>query len=263
MSTLTQRFDAICERIEKAALRSGRKPEAVQLVAVSKLHGAEAVAELARYWAKHGSAGARRPTFGENYMQEARAKMPEVAELLGPGAVDVHWHFVGHVQSKKAKDVTGVFDLIHSVDSLKLATALQKARQSRTDSSPVRLNDPPPRPQAVLIQVNVGKEEQKSGVDAQELEELITGIAAMPELSLQGLMCLPPLAEIGDASRPYFIMLRELRDKMRASCSLPLPHLSMGMSDDFEAAIEEGATLVRIGTDIFGPRTAKPSPISL
>lgn len=254
MSSLSQRFDSICERIEKAAAASGRKSEEVQLVAISKFHSAELVAELARHWASHISPAANIPTFGENYMQEAREKMPAVKQLLGAQTPAPHWHFTGHVQSKKAKDVVGAFDLIHSVDSLKLASALAKAWQSRVAASPVGLHDPAPGPQAVLVQVNVGKEAQKSGVDPQELEELLAGIAAMPELSLQGLMCLPPLAEIGEASRPYFVMLRELRDAMRARSSLPLPHLSMGMSDDFEAAIEEGATLVRIGTDIFGPR---------
>lgn len=256
MTALTQRFDSICERIENAASRAGRQPGDIQLVAISKLHGAESVSALARYWADRGGPGSsRRPVFGENYMQEAREKIPAVASLLGKSGPEPIWHFTGHVQSKKAKDVAGYFELIHSVDSLKLAVALQKAWQNRVASRPIGIDDAPPSPQAVLVQVNVGREEQKSGADPEALEELLTGIAAMPELSLQGLMCLPPLTEIGEASRPYFVMLRDLRDKMRSLCSLPLPHLSMGMSDDFEAAIEEGATLVRIGTDIFGPRT--------
>lgn len=254
MSSLTQRFDIICERMEKAILRSSRSPDSVQLVAISKLHGAEAAAELARYWSTHTSACANTPTFGENYMQEAREKMPVVAELLGNAVPAPHWHFTGHVQSKKAKDVAGAFDLIHSVDSLKLAEALQKAWKNRVASRPVGLHEPPPPPQAILVQVNVGREEQKSGVSPEGLEKLLTGIAAMPELDLKGLMCLRPISEIGAASRPYFVMLRELAEKMRQRCALSLPHLSMGMSDDFETAIEEGATLVRIGTDIFGPR---------
>lgn len=250
MSALTERFDAICERIDRAVARSGRTPDSVQLVAVSKTHGADAVAELARHWSKKPST----PVFGESYMQEAREKIPEVAAMLGGANAALHWHFVGHVQSRKAKDLAGNFDLIHSVDSLKLAEALQKAWQNRVSGRPVALDEAAPAPQPVLIQVNVGREPQKSGVDPDELEALATCVAAMPELKLEGLMCLPPLAEIGDASRPYFIMLRELRDKTSASCGLALPRLSMGMSDDFEAAIEEGATLVRIGTDIFGKR---------
>lgn len=254
MSSLTQRFDTICERMEKAVSRSARPAQNVQLVAISKFHSAPKVTELARYWAAHASPSADTPTFGENYMQEALEKMASVKELLGPEASTVRWHFTGHLQSKKAKEAAGAFELIHSVDSLKLALALQKAWQNRVASAPRGLHDRPPTPQAVLVQVNVGREEQKSGVAPEALEELLSGIAAMPELSLQGLMCLPPLAEIGESSRPYFVMLRELRDKMRTRCSLALPHLSMGMSDDFESAIEEGATLVRIGTDIFGPR---------
>ena len=254
MDTLTQRFDAICERIKKATARSGRKIDDVQLIAVSKLHDAATVAELAHYWVKHSSPCAHTPVFGENYMQEAREKMPVVNGMLGAAASRLRWHFTGHLQSKKAKDIVGLFDLIHSVDSLKLASSLQRAWQSRVATQPVGLHEEAPAPQAILIQVNVGREEQKSGVDPESLEELVNGIAAMPELNLQGLMCLPPLSEIGTASRRYFVMLRELRDAMRVRTAQPLPHLSMGMSDDFEAAIEEGATLVRVGTSIFGPR---------
>lgn len=256
MSKLTDRFDAICARMAEAARASGRLPSSVQLVAVSKFHGADKIAELARHWReKHPEAG--NPAFGESYMQEARDKMPETVSLLADqgASADMAWHFVGHVQSKKAKDIVGHFDLIHSIDSLKLAEALNKAWQTRVASSPVGLDEAAPRPQAVLVQVNVGREAQKSGVDPDRLEELISGITAMPGLSLRGLMCLPPIAEIGDSSRPYFIMLRELRDRAEKLAGIRLPELSMGMSDDFEAAIEEGATLVRIGTDIFGPRT--------
>ena len=257
MSALTDRLDAIRDRIERAALRSGRTAKDVQLVAVSKFHGAGPIAELAAHWARSGT-----PAFGESYMQEARDKMPEVDSLLSrmgtPGGERsgsrVRWHFVGHLQSRKAKDVVGGFDLIHSMDSIKLADALHKAWQSRVAGRPVGLDEPAPGPQAVLVQVNVGREPQKSGVDPDGLEALIEGIAGMPGLDLRGLMCLPPLAEIGEHSRPFFTMLRELRDRAQASCGVALPHLSMGMSDDFEAAVEEGATLVRIGTDIFGPR---------
>lgn len=261
MSALTERFEAIQARVSGAAARSGRGPESVRLVAVSKLHPAASVAELAEYWAAHRDApGAARPLFGESYMQEAREKMPAVRELLaarrpeGGLAATPEWHFIGHVQSKKARDVAGRFALIHSVDSLKLAQALQKAWQTGAATEPVGLDEAAPGPQKILVQVNVGREEQKSGVAHEALEPLLLGIAAMPELSLEGLMCIPPLAEIGGGSRRYFVMLRDLRDSMETACGLALPELSMGMSDDFEAAIEEGATLVRIGTDIFGPR---------
>lgn len=249
MSTLTDHFDRVLDRLERAAIRSGRSRDAVRLVAVSKTHGADAVARLALHWSAVG-----RPTFGESYMQEAREKMPEVAALLAGSGVTAEWHFVGHPQSKKAKDIVGGFSLIHSLDSLKLASALQKAWRTHAAGAPVGLHDPAPKPQGVLIQVNVGREAQKSGVDPEGLEALVNSVLSMPELDLQGLMCLPPLAEIGEHSRPYFEMLRTLRDAMEARCGVKLPHLSMGMSDDFETAVEEGATLVRIGTDIFGAR---------
>ncbi len=251
MNALRERFDAILERLGRAAARSGRQPGAVRLVAVSKLHGAGTVADLAAYWAAKGQ-----PAFGENYMQEARDKMAETERLLAErgSAARPEWHFVGHVQSKKAKDVAGRFTLIHSVDSIKLASSLHKAWETRVAGTPVGLHAPAPTPQAVLIQVNVGREAQKSGVAPESLEELARAVLGMPGLALKGLMCLPPLAEIGEHSRPYFIMLRELRDSLQKSLGAPLPELSMGMSDDFEAAVEEGATLVRIGTDIFGAR---------
>lgn len=253
MSALTERFDSVRVRLEQAVARSGRPLDSVQLIAVSKVHGAGAVAELAAHWFGKG-----RPVFGESYMQEAREKIPEVAaQLLSSGSkAEACWHFVGHVQSRKAKDIVGCFELVHSVDSLKLACALQKAWQVRVAGAPVALEAPAPSPQAILVQVNVGREPQKSGIAPDDLEELVVAVAAMPELSLQGLMCLPPLAEIGEHSRTYFAMLRELRDRMERACGRSLPHLSMGMSDDFEAAVEEGATLVRIGTDIFGPRAS-------
>lgn len=249
MSSLTERFDGICERMARAAERSGRSPDAVRLVTISKLHGAEAVAELALHWA--GTRGDR-PACGESYVQEALAKKSDVAALLPDCPLD--WHFVGHIQSRKSRDVVGEFSLLHSVDSLKLAGALQKAWQARVRETPVGLHEPAPGPQELLVQVNIGREPQKSGVDPDELEELLSGIAAMPELRVEGLMCIPPNLDAPEEARRYFSLLRELRDAVSASCALALPHLSMGMSSDFEEAIEEGATLVRIGTDIFGSR---------
>lgn len=255
MNPLHERFDSICERLARATARSGRQPDAVRLVAVSKLHSAEEVTDLAAYWAACAGWGDR-PAFGENYMQEAREKMTATARLLAERGSDAtpEWHFIGHMQSKKARDAVGRFSLIHSVDSLKLALSLQKMWHTRVAGEPMGLADVAPGQQAVLIQVNVGREPQKSGIDPEGLEELAQKLISMPELVVKGLMCLPPLAEIGEHSRSYFIMLRELRDMMERRLGLALPELSMGMSDDFEAAVEEGATLVRIGTDIFGPR---------
>lgn len=253
MSALLERFNHICERLEAAVLRSGRKIDAVRLVAVSKTHAAPALVELAAYWAGKGL-----PLFGESYMQEARDKMPEVNALLaGQGIAPPEWHFVGHVQSKKARDIVGHFSLIHSLDSLKLAQSMHRAWEKHVAGQPVGLHDAAPAPQKVLLQVNVGREAQKSGADPDELEALLNALSALPGLAVEGLMCLPPLQEIGEHSRPYFTMLRQLRDTLESACGLKLPHLSMGMSDDFEAAVEEGATLVRIGTDIFGKRQAR------
>jgi pyridoxal phosphate enzyme (YggS family) len=255
MSELTARFDAVCRRLDDALARSGRAKQSVRLVAVSKLHGADLVAELAAHWALERT-DAGPPVFGENYLQEAKEKMSEVAKRLtatAPG-LSPHWHFVGHVQSKKAKDIAGNFELIHSVDSLKVAEALQKAWRTRVAPLPANRDQASAGAQGVLVQVNVGRERQKSGVDPDGLEELLRGILEMPELAVRGLMCLPPLAEIGERSRPYFILLRALKEKMERLFGRSFPELSMGMSDDFEAAVEEGATLVRIGTDIFGKR---------
>ncbi|MDL2317088.1 YggS family pyridoxal phosphate-dependent enzyme [Desulfovibrio sp. OttesenSCG-928-A18] len=247
MSALTARFDAVCERLEKALAESGRSAEDLRLVAVSKNHEAAVVAELARHWSSRAV-----PLFGESYLQEALPKMEQVGSLTE--GMPVRWHFIGHLQSRKARDVAGRFALIHSVDSLKLAAALQKAWHNRVAGEPRSLDAPAPPPQDILLQVNVGREPQKSGVFPDKLEDLAAGVLNMPELRLRGLMCIPPLAEIGEDSRPYFSMLRTLRDNLEGSFGIRLPELSMGMSDDFFVAVAEGASLVRIGTDIFGPR---------
>lgn len=249
MSTLTERFDTICERISRAVEQSGRSGDAVQLVAVSKTRGAEDVVALARHWALSGTGKA---VFGESYVQEAVGKQRETAALLSDCAAE--WHFIGHIQSRKSRDVVGAFSLLHSVDSLKLAGALQKAWENIVEAAPVALREAAPGPQAVLVQINVGREAQKSGVDPEDLEMLLNGMASLRGLRVDGLMCIPPNLSAPEESRPYFALLRELRDKMSARCGLALPHLSMGMSDDFEAAIAEGATMVRIGSDIFGQR---------
>jgi len=217
----------VTARIAEAAKASGRKPEQVRLVAVSKTHGADKVRQALK---------AGQLLFGENYVQESQAKIPEV----GPGA---SWHFIGHLQSNKAKLAAGLFDVIQSVDRAKLARALDRhaGEQGR------RLG--------VLLQVNVGGEAQKSGCAPDQAAPLAQEVAGLANLELMGLMTMPPFFNDPEAARPCFARLRELAAKLAPN--LPptaMAHLSMGMSGDFEAAIAEGATLVRVGTAIFGER---------
>lgn len=233
---LLERFHSVQERLAKAVKSAGRQAEGVQLIAVSKLHPASAIATVAQAGHVH---------FGENYVQEALQKLEDLQEL------PVHWHFIGHIQSKKAKDVAGRFDLIHTVGSEKLAEALHKAMLRKAGSGDVVNTQVV---QDILIQVNVGNEPQKSGVAPEDLPALADFIMTLPTLRLQGLMCLPPFFDDGEAARPFFAQLRTLRDQLVTRTGLALPHLSMGMSGDFVQAIEEGATLVRVGTDIFGSR---------
>ena len=229
-AALGERLEAVRGRLAGAARIAGRKPEDVRLIAVSKLHPVEAI--LAAY-------GFGQRVFGENYVQEALAKQEALPDL------DVEWHCIGHVQTNKAKDVTGRFALIHTVDNLKFAETL--ARRLPEDI-PV---------QRVLLQVNIGNEPQKAGVDEHDLPALAEAVLALPRLEVRGLMCLPPFFDGGEAARPYFARLRELRDDLEARLGIKLPELSMGMSGDCVQAVEEGATLVRVGTDIFGPRPVK------
>jgi pyridoxal phosphate enzyme (YggS family) len=212
--------------IAAAAHRAGREPAAVRLVAVSK------TVDLERLRA---AIAAGHHLFGENYLQEAKTKI----EALGPG---INWHLVGHLQTKKAKGAVELFDLIHAVDRLKLARALEAAA--------ARLG----KVQDILIQVNQGGEATKSGVAPEAAPELLQEAARLPHLRVLGLMTMPPWFPDPEAVRPYFRALRELRDRLRDLSGLPLPELSMGMSGDYEVAVEEGATLVRVGTAIFGVR---------
>lgn len=218
----------IQERINRAALRCGRKPEDIRLVAVSKTVPAERIREAV-------SAGAT--ILGENYIQEAREKIA----LIG---TEAEWHFIGHVQSNKAKFAAELFSMIHSVDRLTLADELNKEAAKKNKILPV------------LIQVNISGEETKSGIDAAGTRQLVQQAAQFPHLLVQGLMTMPPWFEDPEEARPYFRALRKLRDELAGEKipNVSLTELSMGMSGDFEAAIEEGATLVRIGTAIFGER---------
>lgn len=233
-AALEARYLAVQNRLREAAHKAGRKPESLCLIAVSKQQPASRLEMLA---------GLGHKVFGENYIQEACAKQEQL-EALG-----LEWHFIGRLQSNKAKEAAGRFSLIHTVDSVRLATMLQKTlekRQQSPEGSVCR--------QGVLLQVNIGAEPQKAGVDPKELVALAQAVCACPLLEIKGLMCLPPVFDAGEASRPFFAALRALRDRLEPELGMSLPYLSMGMSGDAEWAVLEGATHVRIGTDIFGSR---------
>jgi pyridoxal phosphate enzyme (YggS family) len=225
MTQIAQNLEEVRRRIKAAAQRAGRDPATVRLVAVSKTAPVELIREAA-------TAGQR--LFGENYLQEARGKI----EALGTA---VSWHFIGHLQSNKAKSAVELFELIHGVDRLKLARALDSAAASTGTI------------QKILMQVNLAEEASKSGTSPEAAPELLRQISGLAHLRLVGLMTMPPFLE-PEAVRPYFRALRELRDRLQDLGGTPLPELSMGMSGDYEVAIEAGATLVRVGTAIFGSR---------
>ncbi len=218
---------AVLDRIADAAHNAGRSPQDVELVAVTKTQPETRVREAI-------SAGAT--MIGENYIQESREKF----DLLIDKAVS--WHFIGHLQRNKAKYAVRIFDLIHSVDSIKLARQID-AQAQKTGKI-----------QSVLVQVNISGESTKSGVAHDTAMTLIKDVAALPHLNLEGLMTMPPFFDAPERARPFFTTLRQLRDQAQSTLAIDLPHLSMGMTGDFEVAIQEGATLVRVGTAIFGER---------
>jgi hypothetical protein len=221
------RWQQIREQIDHVARFCGRNPRDITLIAVSKTHPAQSVRILAQ---------AGHLDFGENYVQEALDKQDELTEF------QIRWHFIGRLQSNKAKYLPGRFHLIHSLDRIKTAQALNR----RCDRNEL--------PQAVLLQVNLAGEEQKGGIPEAEVHEAVKEVNTLPNLDLQGLMCLPPFFDDQERARPFFRRLAQLRDHLENELGRSLPHLSMGMSGDFPAAVEEGATLLRIGTSIFGPR---------
>ncbi|MEN8181011.1 MAG: YggS family pyridoxal phosphate-dependent enzyme [Myxococcota bacterium] len=229
------RLAALRERVAAAARRSGREPEAITLVGVSKRKPAEAVAAAV-------CAGLR--DVGESYVQEAAVKLVRVAELLGEeGPPAPRYHFVGGLQRNKARQAARLFQVVESVDRLPLARELSRAAQAEGRSL------------EVLLQVDLAGESRKGGATAGELPRLLEACADLPGLAVVGLMALPPANPDPEASRPYFQRLRELRDSLAGRAPGPgLRELSMGMSTDFEVAIEEGATWVRVGTALFGPR---------
>jgi pyridoxal phosphate enzyme (YggS family) len=213
-------------RIGAAAYKAGRDASSIRLVLASKTQPSEVIRAA---W----EAGAR--DFGENYVQEAIAKRADLADLT-----DIRWHLIGHLQTNKAKTAARAFALIHSVDSVRLAEALARAQ-------------PSPHVHA-LIEVNLGGEVSKTGVAPEEVAAILD--AAHEKIEIDGLMTIPPPARSAEAARPYFARLRELRDRLATESGYALSELSMGMTDDFEVAIEEGATTVRIGRAVFGERTA-------
>lgn len=221
------RFTDIRHRIATACAAAGRPAEAVTLVAVSKTQPASALRRLATHGQRH---------FGENYLQEARAKQTELAEL------PLLWHFIGPIQSNKTRDIAEHFDWVHSLDRLKIARRL-------SDQRPPSLS-----PLSVCLQVNVSGEASKSGCTLAELPALAAAVHTLPRLQLRGLMAIPePVSAGSDVDQP-FRQLREAFDALRVE-GLPLDTLSMGMSDDFERAIAHGATHIRVGSALFGPRT--------
>ena len=226
---MRQRLQQITERIRQAAESCNRDADSIRLVAVSKTIPVESVKDALECGVT---------ILGENYVQEAREKFNALVQY------SVSWHFIGHLQSNMAKYAVRLFDLIHSVDSLKLARELHKHAQKIDKIQPI------------LIQVNISGEGTKSGITAQEAPGLILEISRLESLSIKGLMTMPPYFYQPEKVRPFFAGLRKLRDEIQkdAPDNVSMRELSMGMTGDFEVAIEEGATLVRVGTAIFGER---------
>ncbi len=221
----------IQERIGSAAARAGRNADEITLIGVSKTHPANAIREAFEAGVRH---------FGENRVQEWEGKR------TGTEGLAATWHLIGHLQSNKAVRAAKLFHTIDSVDDLALAQRLDRARVEAGI----------PRKLRVLIEVKIAPEETKTGVETLDLPRLTEEVAGLARLDLAGLMCIPPFLEQAEKVRPYFRRLRELRDHLGKTLGLALPVLSMGMSHDFEVAIEEGATEVRVGTALFGTRIA-------
>lgn len=231
MNDISQRLQAIRERIQNAAERCGRDPGAAELLAVSKTFPVEALQE---------AVAAGQLLFGENKVQEVMVKAPQLPASL-------QWHLIGHLQSNKVRKILPLAAAIHSIGSLSLARDVDRIA-GELGLFP-----------KVYLEVNLAAESSKHGFGIEELRSSLEELYALRRLEIQGLMCIPPYDDDPELSRPYFVRLRELRDELEKSGGAPLPRLSMGMSHDFEIAIAEGATIVRVGSAIFGERTyAKP-----
>jgi len=227
---VAENLERVRGQITQAAAKAGRSANDVELVAITKTHPAEKVRE---------AVDAGHTLFGESRVQEARAKIPELPSNL-------RWHFVGHLQKNKIRHALPLFELFHGVDSLALAQEMNRIAAEEGMH---------PR---ILLEINVAEEGSKFGFKPESLRAGMESLLALPRLSIEGLMCIPPLADEAEASRKYFVQLRELRDSLEKEFDLTLPHLSMGMTQDFWIAVEEGATLVRVGTAIFGERPRRP-----
>ena len=224
---LTANFQNIRERIAAACVRANRNPSAVALLAVSKGHPPDAI---------RAAADLGQTLFGESKVQEAKAKIP-----LCPGRL--RWHMIGHLQSNKCRDVVQLFDMIEGVDSLDLAREINRMAEKSGKTMPI------------LLEVNVAGESSKFGYKPEALLAQFVALNELPKIEIHGLMTVPPYSPTGERSRPYFQELRALKSKCEQILGAPLPQLSMGMSGDFEIAIEEGATIIRVGTALFGPRS--------
>ena len=227
MGAIEENLARVRQRISEAAQKSNRAGDEVELIAISKTHPAESVREAIQ---------AGQNVFGESRVQEARAKIPELPSAL-------RWHFVGHLQKNKIRHALPLFELFHGIDSLAVAQDMQRIAEEEGMQ---------PR---ILLEVNVAGEASKHGFTPEALRRDLEAILSLGRLTTEGLMAIPPLAPEAEASRHYFVMLRELRDELESGLNVRLPQLSIGMSGDYLVAIEEGATLVRVGTAIFGERS--------
>lgn len=226
--SIAANLEAVRARVAAAASKAGRAEDAVELLAVSKTFPVEAIREAAE-------AGQR--LFGENRVQEALAKIPQLPSTL-------RWHLIGRLQSNKVRKILPVVEAIHSVGSLELARDINRIA-GELGLFP-----------KVYLEINVGAEASKHGFSPDEARAQLQDLYSLNRLAIQGLMCIPPFTPDAGESRPYFVQLRALRDEMQKAGGAPLPGLSMGMSHDFEIAIEEGSTIVRVGSAIFGEREA-------
>lgn len=229
MAEIAENLDRVREQIAQTAAKAGRAADDIELVAITKTHPAEKVREAIEVG---------QTLFGESRVQEARVKIPELPS-------SVRWHFVGHLQKNKIRHALPLFEMIHSVDSLGLAQEVNRIAEEEGMH---------PR---ILLEVNVAGEGSKFGFKPETVRAAMESLLALPRLSIEGLMCIPPLVEEAEASRKHFADLRRLRDALETEFNLKLPRLSMGMTNDFPVAVEEGATLVRVGTAIFGERSKK------